>query len=175
MPVSTIDNERRAWRVWEILKTKYNSRLKTQGRELIQQFVSYKMDASTTISEAWSTLAKLGQEISVTHPSSRYHLPDERLQQLLSALTDEYRFVRQTIDLQGVPNVDEVLLRLKEEERLLRKHQDTGGLGRDLSPRTDRPSGTYRGREGSWEEFGRHGGSARRFPSGRMALMMSCI
>ena len=120
-----IDNENKAWRVWEILKSKYTARLKTRGRELIQEFVTYQMGDSTTINEAWAQLTRLGQEIRVTHPEGRYHYPEERLQQLLSALPDEYRFVRQTIDCQEILVVDDVLLRLREEERLNMKSSET--------------------------------------------------
>ncbi|KAI6823820.1 hypothetical protein KC333_g9195 [Hortaea werneckii] len=81
------------------------------------------MDPSTTINEAWSQLTRIGQEIRVTHPGSGYHLPEERLQQLLSALPSEYRFIRQTIDNASSPNVDEVLLHLREEERILEKSE----------------------------------------------------
>ncbi|KAI7159413.1 hypothetical protein KC324_g13609 [Hortaea werneckii] len=118
-----IDNEKRAWKVWDTLKTKYTGRLRGKGRELIQEFVTYQMDPSTTINEAWSELTRIGQEIRVTHPGSGYHLPEERLQQLLSALPSEYRFIRQTIDNYESPNVDEVLLRLREEERMLGKSE----------------------------------------------------
>lgn len=118
-----IDNEKRAWKVWDTLKTKYTGRLRGKGRELIQEFVTYRMDSTTTINEAWSQLTRIGQEIKVTHPESGYHLPEERLQQLLSALPEEYRFIRQTIDNYASPNVDEVLLRLREEERILGKSE----------------------------------------------------
>jgi hypothetical protein len=125
-----IDSEKRAWRVWEMLKAKYSARLKTRGRELITEFMTYTMDETTSINEAWAELARLGQEIKVTHPDGRYHLPEERLQQLLSALPREYRFVRQTIDSQDIQAVDDVLLRLKEEERLMKKDSETAMLAR---------------------------------------------
>lgn len=118
-----VGGEEQAREVWKLLQNKYTRRLKAAGRELVQKFVLYKMGNDTTIDQAWSYLSDLGREISVTHPGKGYEKSEERIQQLLSALPREYRFVRQTIDASEM-DTDEILLRLKEEERIMAQDND---------------------------------------------------
>ena len=85
--------------------------------------------------DAWAYLTRLRQEIKVTHPTDKYHLPGERLQHLLSALPIQYRFVRQTIDSQSLLKPDDVLLRLREEERQMqRENSDSAMFSRTYRP-----------------------------------------
>jgi hypothetical protein len=59
------------------------------------------------------------------YPDNGYHKVEERIQQLLTSLLAEYRFMRQTINTRGTLDPDEILLILKEEERSVNKVTDS--------------------------------------------------
>jgi hypothetical protein len=83
------------------------------------------MGHDTSIDEAWSYLASLRREIQEVYPDKGYHKVEERIQQLLTSLPAEYRFIRQTINVRGTLDPDEILLILKEEERSVNKATDS--------------------------------------------------
>ncbi|KAI0995896.1 hypothetical protein K3495_g12285, partial [Podosphaera aphanis] len=116
--------------IWKSLESKYKRTLKAAGRELIMQFVNYQMGPDTSVDEAWAHLAGLGREIQEVYPNKGYHTVEERIQQLLTSLPVEYRFVRQTIDARESLDPDEILLILKEEERSANKVTDSALFAR---------------------------------------------
>jgi hypothetical protein len=120
-----VGDQKTAAGIWKLLESKYKRTLKAAGRDLIVQFVSYQMGHDTSIDEAWSHLASLGREIQEVYPDKGYHKVEERIQQLLTSLPAEYRFVRQTINARGTLDPDEILLILKEEERSVNKATDS--------------------------------------------------
>jgi hypothetical protein len=92
--------------------------------------VNYQIGPSTSIDKAWSHLTSLRREIQELYLEKGYHKPDERVQQLLTSLLAEYRFVRGTIDARGNLDPDEVLLILKEEERVIKRISETAMFAR---------------------------------------------
>jgi hypothetical protein len=86
--------------------------------------MSYQMGYNTSINEAWSHLVSLRREIQEVYPDKGYYKVEERIQQLLTSLLAKYRFIRQTINIRGTLNPNEILLILKEEERSVNKVTD---------------------------------------------------
>jgi hypothetical protein len=125
-----VGDQKTAAGIWKTLESKYKRTLKAVGRELVIQYVNYQMGLSTSIDEVWLHLTSLGREIQELYPEKGYHKPDERVQQLLTSLLAEYRFVRGTIDARGNLNPDEVLLILKEEERVIKRISETAMFAR---------------------------------------------
>jgi hypothetical protein len=130
--------------IWRTLEKKYKTTLKAAGRELIVNFVNYQMGQDTTIDAAWIHLTSLGREIQAVYPDKGYHTVNERIQQLLGSLPEEYRFVRGIIDARSDMNPEDILLTLREEERKLKRDVENGMLAFKTKPRT--PLRPYQGR-----------------------------
>lgn len=106
--------------VWQSLKTKYEQRLPTNGRQYLAEFAAYKMSPGESIDEAWAYLTKLGRKLATAQPDiGSLNTPERRFQALLQALPEDYRTVRDGIDSQPII-VDEGLSRLQEKEAQLK-------------------------------------------------------
>ena len=148
---------------WDTLKSKYEEKLQTTGRQYLQDFISYKMEVGVTIDEAWTHLSKLGRKVAATQKDmAGLAKPERRFQQLLQALPDGYVVIRDAIDAQDDPNIERGIRKLQEKEAQLqaetalwagqRKAQRAKGKSYDYnhnkrssSNERDRPP--YRGQE----------------------------
>ena len=116
--------------IWDTLKKKYAQNLKVSLQQLEIQFLTYQMDDTTTIDNAWSHLAKLGRAIKAGDNDTSYHKPEKRLKQLLNALPAKYMPIRQTVRAQDGEDYDAILLMLKEEEMTI-QGQESAIAARD--------------------------------------------
>ena len=103
--------------LWNALQAKYNRTLPTQRRQLIHAYTNFQMTPGQTISDAWGQLQQLGKKIAASDKSMvSLTKPETRIQQLLSALPEEYATYRMSIDSQKHLEVDEILSILEEAE-----------------------------------------------------------
>jgi hypothetical protein len=103
--------------LWNALQAKYNRTLPTQRRQLIHAYTNFQMIPGQTISDAWGQLQQLGKKIAAADKSMvSLTKPETRIQQLLSALPNEYATYRMSIDSQKHLDVDEILSILEEAE-----------------------------------------------------------
>ncbi|KAH0252017.1 hypothetical protein KCU91_g19053, partial [Aureobasidium melanogenum] len=103
--------------LWNALQAKYNRTLPSQRRQLIHAYTNFQMTPGQTISDAWGQLQQLGKKIAASDKSMvSLTKPETRIQQLLSALPEEYATYRMSIDSQKHLEVDEILSILEEAE-----------------------------------------------------------
>ena len=86
-----VEEANTAREIWAILQKKYKAKLLSARRHYLEEYVTYKMDSSTTIERAWEELSKLGRKVVEQDPSLKtLNSTNQRLARLLSALPAEY-------------------------------------------------------------------------------------
>ena len=64
-----VEEANTAREIWAILQKKYKAKLLSARRHYLEEYVTYKMDSSTTIERAWEELSKLGRKVVEQDPS----------------------------------------------------------------------------------------------------------
>ena len=113
-------NKVTARKVWHFLKTKYEQRLSTTGRQYLVDFTAYKMSLNESIDEVWTHLTKLDRKITTTWLGlSSLNMPEQQFQALLHRLLKEYCMTCDGSDSWHT-TVDEDIALLQEKEAQLK-------------------------------------------------------
>ncbi|KAF9699356.1 hypothetical protein EKO04_002366 [Ascochyta lentis] len=120
-----VEEAKTAREIWLSLQKKYKAKLPSAGRQYLEEYVTYKMDSSTTIERAWEELSKLGRKVVEQDPSLKaLNSTNQRLARLPSALPAEYSSYRATLDARRDVDTEEALEILMEAEHSI--HPEMG-------------------------------------------------
>ena len=129
--IGTEDKERTADEttakdIWVSLWKKYKKKLKTTGRQYIEDWATYKKSPDKSIDETWTEISSLARKIKETQPGYEVLATvSARIQSLLKSLPDEYSVIRDTIDTQGETDHEVIIQKLQEKEAELSRKATT--------------------------------------------------
>lgn len=127
--MEVIADTEKAQDVWSKLEKKYKKNLKVTARAYQQAYTSYQMEEDTLVEEAWTKLSKLGRRIvAIDGTLKAQYEPKARVKQLLYALPDRFSSLRDTLDVVGKEDPDEILQLLYQKEAIM-----NGGTDVDMA------------------------------------------
>ena len=115
--------------MWNTLLKKYQNKLQTTGRQLIQELVNYKKSPDVSIEATYTDITKKSRKIaSMQTDMAALATPKRRFQTLLQSLPAEYMTIRDAIDAQDNPDIDRSIQKLQEKEASLKAEKGETAL-----------------------------------------------
>ena len=116
---------------------KYKKKLKTTGRQYIEDWATYKKSPEKSIDETWTEISTLARRIKETQPGyENLATESARIQSLLKCLPDEYSVIRDTLDVQDETNHEVVIQKLQEKEAALNRKANEATKAAETSKET---------------------------------------
>ena len=115
-----VADETRSRGIYKKLLKKYKKTTKTVGRQYPADLINYKKPSDISIEAAYTEITKISRKVVELQPEMKaMSLPKGRFQILLKSLPDEYDTLRDAIDAQTDPDIDEAFEKLQEKEAQL--------------------------------------------------------
>ncbi len=139
-----VAEETRSRGIWNRLIKKYKKTLKTVGRQYLADLVNYKKSPDMDIEAAYTEITKMSRKVVELQPEMKaMALPTGRFQILLKSLPEDYDTLRDAIDGQKDPDLEDSFQRLQEKEAQLKaKDKEAAMWAKD----NNRKGGHNRGR-----------------------------